>query len=487
MSVINLISAPANGANVFSPMVFEFNFSAASCSFLDLEGNAAIDVSLNYAPLIEVGANIRIANGAYLGVYRVTSVTPDTALRLTLDTPFIGTSAATGSTKFTPEGVTVFQLIAGYSEGPEAAIKPWQVTDEIRVSPNLNGVFRFDVAGFLRSRFSITAPVAGPNVPISLRYDVRLKTIADIPNDANARTAYYGLEPLSLTQQEGDEVVGERPILFFGGVPTLYSLALGKGVIHNFVADPDAPGENFAGATVDVRLLSCEPKAFTWVGASPTAGFTTSPALPSWLQATANGNNIEVVINPCTAGVGDYLSGDYNPLDYLVAGEVNSVTGCYSFAFALGGNALFTLGVCVTPISEVVEVCTADSLIFGWLNERGGFSSMAVEGRYVNGREFGGDTLAVDANQVLKRVQFRDVYDTTEIRGGVVSKNQLDLLSSLRSSIQVYLYSPATQAFDIPVVLDRASFGTYGNKFNQSETRYGFKFRRAKRLTVQTQ
>jgi len=486
MSVISLVTQPANGADVFSPLIFEFVFTAASANFVDLEGIAAIDVALAYADFVEVGDSVRITNGAYLGVYRVTEITPDTLLRLTLNTPYIGSSAATGSTRFVPEGVNDFELIAGYSTGAEAAIKPWSVTDVIRVSANNAGVYRFDVSGFLRTRFTVTAPLAGPNVPISIRYAVRLKTATAIPDDTDARTAYYGLADLTGPQQDGEEAVGERPILFFGNEPTLYSLALTKGIINNFIADPNAPASTESGPVIDLQLLSCEPKTFTWLGASPTAGFTVDPALPSWIQATAVGNNIEVIINPCSAGVGDYLSADYSPLDYLVGGVVNSVTGCFSFEFSLA-STLFTLGVCVTPISEIVEVCPADVLNFGWLNQRGGFSSFAVECKYNNGREFGGEGLTVNARRILKRVQFLDVYDFTEVRGGVLSKNQLDLLASLRSAIQVFLYNAATQAFDIPIVLDRSSLTTYGNRFNQSETRFSFRFRRSEQVLIQSQ
>lgn len=486
MSVISLVTQPPNGADVFSPLIFEFAFTAAAASFVDLEGIAAIDVALAYGDIVEVGDSVRITNGAYLGVYRVTEITPDTLLRLTLNTPFIGSSAATGSTRFVPEGVNDFELIAGYSDGPEAAIKPWQVTDVIRVSPNNLGVYRFDVSGFLRTRFTVAAPLEGPNVPISIRYLVRLKTATAIPDDTGARTAYYGLEDLTLPQQDGDEAVGERPILFFGNEPTLYSLALSKGIINNFIVNPDAAASTESASVIDLRLLSCQPKTFTWLGASPTAGFDVTPALPSWIQATADGNNIVVIVNPCTAGVGDYLSADYNPLDYLVGGQVNSVTGCYSFDFELAG-LLFTLNVCVTPISEIVEVCPADVLNFGWLNQRGGFSSFAVECKYTDGLEFGGEGLTVNAERILKRVQFLDVYNFTEVRGGVLSKNQLDLLASLRSAIQVFLYNTATQAFDIPVVLDRSSFTTYGNRFNQAETRFSFRFRRAKQVLIQSQ
>jgi hypothetical protein len=489
MSVINQVTGPAAGADVFSPLIYEFAFSSSSASFVSVEAIAAIDVAAAYSTLLEVGDSVRITNGAYLGVYTIIEITepsPGVTLRLLLNTPFIGSSAATGSSRFTPEGLADFQILAGYSTGDEAALKPWQIIDEVRVSPNTSGIYRFDVSGFLRSRFAITAPVAGPNVPISLRYSVRLKSATAIPDDAAALTLYYGLEDLTPQQQAGEEAVGERPILFFGNVPTLYSLALGKGIINNFIADPEAPGSTTGGAVIDLQLLSCQPNLTTWLGLAPTAGFTVAPALPSWIAATADGNNINLVINPCTAGAGDYLSADYNPLDYLAAGEVNSVTGCFSFVFSNGGE-LFTLNVCVTPVSELVDVCAADSLIFGWLNQRGGFSSFALETKFTKGREFGGESTVVSSTEILKRVEFSDVYDVYELRGGVLSKVQLDMLASLRTSIQVYLYNTATQAFDIPIVLDRQNFSTYGNRFNQSETRYSLRFKLAKRVIVQTQ
>lgn len=483
---INLISSPANGEDVFSPLIWEFAFSSASCNFVDLAGIAAIDVPTSFTDFIEVGDSVRVLNGAYLGVYRVTAITPGALLRLTLNTPFIGSSTATGSNTFVPEGSQDFQLIAGYQTGPEATIKPWQVTDEIRVSVGPSGNYRFDVSGFLRTRFAITPPVEGSNVPISIRYTVRLKTATALPSDATAKTAYYGLAPLSLPQQAGLEAVGERPILFIGNQPTLYSLALSKGIINNFISNPDAPASTTSGATLDLNLLSCEPKELTWLGSSDTSGFSVSPALPSWIQATAVGNNIQLIINPCSAGVGDYLSADYNPLDYLTGGQLNSVTGCFSYTFSKSGT-LFTLNVCVTPISEIIDVCESDTLNFGWLNQRGGFSSMAAECRFTNGRDFGSDNTVVDSNQTLKRVEFRDVYDIVEVRGGVVSKNQLDLLTSLRSAIQVYLYNTETAAFDIPIVIDRAGFLTYGNRFNQAETRFAFRFKKARQVTIQTQ
>jgi len=486
MSVINQTLAPLNGADVFSPMIFEFTFQSATCNFVDLEGIAAIDIPLNYSELIEVGDSIRIRNGAYLGVYRVISITPNTLLRLTLNTPFIGSSSATGSTQFTPEGAQEFQLIAGYLSGSEASIKPWQVVDEIIVSPNLSGIYRFDISGYLRSRFKITAPLEGPNVPISIRYNVRLKSATAIPNDSNSVTAYYGLADLTAAQQAGEEAVGERPILFFGDEPTLYSLALDKGIINNFISNASNSSSTVTGSVVNLNLLSCQPKVITYLVGSDASGFTVSPSLPTWISATASVNNINLVINPCTGGAGDYLAEDYSPLDYNTGGQINSIIGAFSFVFSKNGT-LFTLNINVTAISEIVTVCKSDVLNFAWLNQRGGFSSFALESKFIEGRDFGSDNTVIDASGKLKRVEFRDVYDTVELRGGVLSKNQLDLLASLRTAIQVYLYNAATLAFDIPIVIDRASFTTYGNRFNQSETRFAFKFRRSQQVTVQTQ
>jgi len=185
--------------------------------------------------------------------------------------------------------------------------------------------------------------------------------------------------------------------------------------------------------------------------------------------------------------VGDYLAEDYNPLDYLTSGQINSITGCYSFDFALGVLELFTLNICVAPISELITVCPADALNFAWLNSRGGFSSFALECRATYGRDFGGETTVVDAARILKRTEYRDTYDTVQVRAGVFSQNAMDYLTDLRSAVQAFLYNAESGQFDLPIVIDRASFSTYTNKFNQAETRVNFSFKFAAQIQVQTQ
>ena len=489
MAQVNIISQPPQGAAVFNPMIFEFAWDEAGCEVVAVDGNAAIRVAISFDTILDIGDRVRITNGSYIGSYTIVQKVNDGGLitRLTLNTPFIGNSIVTGSNRFIPDGATDFQLITGYQSGIGLADKGWAITSTIRVNPNAEGIYRFDVSGFLKSRFEISEPLLGLNVDISLRYLVRLASSAALPIDANALTAYYGLQNLSQPQQDAEEAIGERPILFFGNVPTLYSLAGEKGIVNNFIANPDQGEITTSSQAVNLNLLSCEPKEVLWLGLSSTSGFTVSPALPDWVTATAEGNNIKIIINPCTGGVADYLADDYNPTDYLTSGQLNSVTGCFTFVFSLGGNTLLTLNVCVTPVSELVDVCKADVLNFAWLNQIGGFSSFAIESKYLQGREFGAEQTIVTSTRVLKRIEYKDVYDTFQLSGGVLSKNQLDLLQSLRSSIQAFLYNEQTQAWDIPIVINRGSFTTYGNRFNQSETRFAFSFRVSQQVRIQTQ
>jgi hypothetical protein len=489
MAVINNISQPPQGSAVFNPMIFEFAWDEASCTVVNEDGNLGIRISVSFNAILNVGDRVRItnpSNSQYLGSYTILEkgLQIGSEIILTLDTPFDGN--VLGS-KFIPEISQDFQLITGYQSGVGSAEKEWAITSTIRVNPNSQGIYRFDISGFLKSRFTITEPLQGINVPISLRYLVRVASNASLPSDSDARTVYYGLQDLSQPQQDGEEAIGERPILFFGNVPTLYSLAGDKGIVNNFIADPNEGQITTSQTVIKLDLLSCEPKEILYLGTSPTAGFTTDQALPDWIQATAEGDNIKLIINPCTGGVADYLAEDYNPTDYLTSGQLNSVTGCFTFVFSLGGDTLFTLNICVTPVSELVDVCKADVLNFAWLNEIGGFSSFAIESKYLQGREFGADQTIVTSTRVLKRIEYKDVYDTFQLSGGVLSKNQLDLLQSLRSSIQAYLYNEDTQAWDIPIVIDRGSFNTYGNRFNQAETRFAFRFRLSQQVRIQTQ
>lgn len=489
MAAINFTLLPPQGASVFNQMFVEASFAQSSIvAIQDDDPNSAILISNSFDSILNVGDKVRIINGSYAGTHTILIKDQFVGgrIRLVLDVVFIGNSALTGSNLFVPEGFQDFELITGYASGSESAIKPILITSTIRVNSNLQGVYRFDISGFLKSRFEITEPLAGPNVPISLRYLIRLPGGA-LPNDSQTRTVYYGLQNLTSSQQDGSEAIGERPILFFGNVPTLYSVSGSKGIINNFISNPDEGQLTLSGNVVSLNLLSCEPKEVLVLGENPTSGFTVDPVLPDWITATAEGNNIKLIINPCTGGVADYLSADYNPVDYLTTGQLNSVTGCFSFVFSLGGDTLFTLNICVVPVSELVDVCKDDVLNIAFLNQVGGYSSFALESKFIKGRVFGSDQTIVTSSQELKRIEYKDVYDTFTLSGGVLSKDQLDLLQSMRTSIQAFLFNDDTQAWDIPIVIDRGSFTTHGNRFNQSETRFSFGFRISQQVRVQTQ
>lgn len=489
MAAINFTLLPPQGASVFNQMFVEASFAQSVIfDIRENNSNASIVVSDSFDAILDINDRVRIIDGSYAGTYIITDKEQNVSGRilLTLDLVFTDNFLQSGSTKFVPEASQDFEIVTGYASGAEANIKTMAVTSIIRVNPNLQGVYRFDISGFLKSRFEITAPLEGPNVEISLRYLIRLPG-GSLPNDSQTRTVYYGLQDLTEQQQDGSEAIGERPILFFGNVPTLYSISGNKGIINNFISNPDEGQLTVAGDVVSLNLLSCEPKEVLVLGENPTSGFTVDPVLPDWITATAKGNNIKLIINPCTGGVADYLSADYNPVDYLTTGQLNSVTGCFSFVFSLGGDTLFTLNICVVPVSELVDVCKNDVLNIAFLNQVGGYSSFAIESKFIKGRVFGSDQTIVTSSQELKRIEYKDVYDTFTLSGGVLSKDQLDLLQSMRTSIQAFLFNDDTQAWDIPIVIDRGSFTTHGNRFNQSETRFSFGFRISQQVRVQTQ
>lgn len=491
MAVINIISQPVNGANVFNPMLVTAKFSDTDIlAFNEVNDSLAIDVNISYEDILFAGESIRIIDGGapYQGSHRIISTDiVDDKLRLTLNVLFTVDQQGTSSTSFIPDIPADFSLITGYSTGAEAQVKDFKVTSTIRVNPNLSGNYLFDISGFLRSRYKITEPLAGPDVDISLRFIIIPKSDDPIPDDTNAVAAYYGLKDLSSAMLDGVEAVGDRPILFFGDVPTLYSKVGDKGIINNFVANPNGGVIQTTDNIINLDLLSCESKEVIYTHTEATEGTTVDPELPSFITAEFIGDTVKIILNPCTGGVADYLAEDYNAVDYLTSGQLNSVTGCFSFEFKLSGTTYMTLNVCVVPVSELVEVCPEDTLNFAFLNERGGFSSFAIECKFLEGREFGNEQTVVTSTRELKRIEYRNVYDTFNLTGGVITKNQLNFLQALRSSIQVYLFNNDTQAFDIPIVINRSNFTTFGNRFNQSEVRFNFGFKISQQVRIQTQ
>ena len=216
---------------------------------------------------------------------------------------------------------------------------------------------------------------------------------------------------------------------------------------------------------------------------------TVTPALPSWITAVLTDSfTLLITITGTEEEQGDYSAIDYATVDYNTL-SVNSLIGCYThlFTFISGTFEDFRLSFCLSPISEIIRVCPDDVLNFAYLNTAGGYNSVALECTYLNGRSFGGEVLFKTSARVLKRGEVMDVFDTVSISCSVLSRRMLELLMGTRSSIHVLLYNNETLAFDIPVVIEKSDLTTYGNKFNQSQTRQAFTLRKSQEVIIQTQ
>jgi hypothetical protein len=212
-----------------------------------------------------------------------------------------------------------------------------------------------------------------------------------------------------------------------------------------------------------------------------------TPALPSWITLQSSpANQISLVIKTTIQEDGDYNATDYSEEDYSVL-SINNLKGCYHFVFKDGTTIIFTLNFCVYAISETIPVCEGDIVNLAYLNNSGGYNSIALEGRFINGREFGRENTFKTSDRFLKRSNYSDVYDTISITSSVLSKRILDSIKELRSSIHVLLYNEQTQQFDIPVFIEKSDLNTYGNKFNQARTSVSLSIKKSKEVLIQTQ
>jgi len=87
----------------------------------------------------------------------------------------------------------------------------------------------------------------------------------------------------------------------------------------------------------------------------------------------------------------------------------------------------------------------------------------------------------------LKKSSVEEVYDTVDVLYSQRSVEELAFITTLRTSIQAYLFNDATQAWDIPIVIDKANFGTYSTPFRQGDQGSLFSFKYANEIKVQRQ
>jgi hypothetical protein len=488
---LTLLEQPANHIGVFNPVVYKFRSNEVS-PIINYTSFVAVYVSTTFQ--IALGENILIGNDSsatpYLGSHRVTQI--NTVIvdgvqkkRLVVSTLWTGNSP---SVRVAPDAKQRFYLFGGF-QGAGSSIKNYELRDIIQVSANpLNLEYTFGIQSFLKKYYILEAPTIGVDYNISFKYAV--SNVNSLPTYVNTKNAYYGFKNPT-TQEITDRMpLGDFPITFLdeatnGIIPSVFSeIETTENSVRNILIQ-DLPAIVYTD--LEFNALPGQTYIITYQHSGVIASLNVDPVLPDWITILPSDNDqIKLQINTFTSNAGDYAAIDYSITDYLTL-QFNNIVGCYSFQFKDGVDNIFLLEFCIAPVSFIRRMCKDRVLNFAYLNKSGGWNSIALECRYIGGRDFGQEKVITDSNNILKRINYKDVFDTYSLTAGLLSRRELDLVKELRSSIQVYLYDNETLAFDIPLVIDKGSFETYGNRFKITESTVSFSFKDARKVEVQTQ
>lgn len=134
---------------------------------------------------------------------------------------------------------------------------------------------------------------------------------------------------------------------------------------------------------------------------------------------------------------------------------------------------------------NVFQNCCGDRNI-AWLNIQGGWNNYIFSGIKTFTIEGGKDNQFKTSDYVAKYSEISGVYDGELLTTGDIPKSHVDVLDGLKAkSIQAFLFNDVTQAWDIPILIDRGSYTKYKSNDKFFEVRVKFIY--ATEVLIQTQ
>jgi len=483
---------------VFRPIVLGFKLLNNSVNISsDVDGTYMEALTTDAAEYLANGGVgggfpiVRIINNAdYEGKYQVLSRStpgdpPDVGTKFYIDADYTTDQLV----YFVPFQRQVFYLYAEtgfnvFSKLAELAYYPDPASE--------TGEYKLRLEGFLQAAFNVDQPVNnGSDFSLLKKYYVvpRDFEMADPPNTYNAvYSASRTLTPFL------DELIplGPLPINFINeqtqkGLPVLFSyIDLDLQRVVNITSSQETD-ITATGPIVYIPGLPMNEYDVTWINpAGVIADLQIDPDLPSWITLTQPaGDTVQLHIDLSQGFNSDYGTDDYDSADYLTGG-VNSIVGCHEFEFSDGVTPLFTLRICAFPIQHANAECAEDAFNVAWVNQEGGWSSYIFSGKKNFGQELG-TVKTFKSGNTVKRSAVKEVYQTAEVSITNKSVEDLQFITSLRQSIQAFLWSDDTQQWSIPILLDGKSFDTYARPFNQIEVNQRLLFKYAEEIIIQTQ
>lgn len=165
-----------------------------------------------------------------------------------------------------------------------------------------------------------------------------------------------------------------------------------------------------------------------------------------------------------------------------------TVLGTYTYYFTEGGSPP-TLDAClivevVDSLTDSITTCNnSDTITLVWITREGGRASYMFDQRK-DFKGIVGDVKTFDNNGTVKYINrgknflYKVIYKTG------ISDNEVDLLESLRYSIQAWEYN-ATTDVSTPILLDSNSYDLYSTKTQLNEV--NLKYRIATYKEIQNQ
>jgi hypothetical protein len=296
----------------------------------------------------------------------------------------------------------------------------------------------------------------------------------------------------SIAQNIAGELVplGNVPITFINengasDIPVLCSVVeASEVVVQNVITGQDTVTTTNTNNTV--FLIAGQKVTYNIIKTTGTWGtMTLDPSQPFASVVSTVGDTVSIQFDAAVAGVGDYSSVDYNSADYLTSG-INGYVGEYTINLLEDAVEVGTFTIKIFPTVQIRQVCPDDVLNFAWLNKSGGWNSFALDCKFIQGFSNPRTKTFESAGSILKFTEIDDQYKTYGLIAESLTPFELDLLASLRTSIQAYLYNNETLQWDIPIIINTSGFETFGNKQRQPERNMSFSFRLATKEAIQT-
>jgi len=174
-------------------------------------------------------------------------------------------------------------------------------------------------------------------------------------------------------------------------------------------------------------------------------------------------------------------------IDYLTLSP--TVLGTYTYYFTLGGGSPPDSDACliievVDSLTETLGTCSNKTPItLVWIAREGGVGTYIFDQR----KDFGGDigdSKTYDNNGTIKYISRGKNFPTKTVYKTGITNTEVDLLESLRYSIQAWEYNDTTDTCT-PIILDSKSYDLYAPKGELNQVTLSYRIATYK--TIQSQ